>query len=227
MNSSNVSKDPAPRGGAVRCRRLWAGALLAFGLALVPAGEAQAQCSDSNPEMICPLSVCIALQADVTLQCKTPAPVSCNSIVGCSPLQAMKRRWLDCGAARSRINVNCFGGGNIGHQTALAQVYQNVGTCDARIALPRPVGCTDPCSQSLAATDTLPEGDLLAQLGVTRPWLPVEVDDDGPSEDCEAPAKGPAAACEPLPEGVAEVEPAGGQTNHDDADEEKETGGRK
>lgn len=121
-------------------------AVALFGVAALWLGRAaEAQCVTGNPLMLCPLSVCLTLQADVTLQCKTPPPTSCAGIVGCSALQAMKTRWLACGAARSRINVTCFGGGDLGHQTALAQVYTNVGTCEARIALPRPTGCTDPC----------------------------------------------------------------------------------
>ena len=119
------------------------------GLALLAglffSADAGAQCSTANPMMTCPLAECVALQADVTLNCKTPPPVSCAGISGCSLLQAEKSKWLACYASRSKINVRCFGGGDLGHQQAAAQAIQNVGTCDARIKLPRPVGCADPC----------------------------------------------------------------------------------
>ncbi|MES1242911.1 MAG: hypothetical protein ABUT39_14950 [Acidobacteriota bacterium] len=118
---------------------------LALFAGLLFAGGARAQCDVNNPLMLCPLNVCIALQADVVLSCKTPAPMSCAGITGCSLLQAEKTKWLACYAARSRINVTCFGGGNLGHQQAAAQAIQNVATCDVRIKLPRPVGCADPC----------------------------------------------------------------------------------
>ena len=109
------------------------------------AGRAEAQCSTSNPLMTCPLAECITLQADVNASCKSPAPVSCAGLSGCSVLQAEKTKWLACYAARSRIMVRCFGGGDLGHQQAATQAIQNVATCDARIKLPQPVGCADPC----------------------------------------------------------------------------------
>lgn len=131
------------------------GATFCWGL-LGLGSPASAQCAAGNPLMLCPLATCLTLQADVTLQCKTPPPTSCSGIVGCSLLRAMKSRWLACGAARSRINAVCFGGGDLGHQTALSQVWTNVATCDARMALPRPTGCTDPCASPLDAELGLP-----------------------------------------------------------------------
>lgn len=120
-------------------------AALALAAGLFFAGQAGAQCDVNNPLMLCPLSVCVTLQADVTLSCKTPPPVSCAGLSGCGVLQAEKTKWLACYAARSRINVTCFGGGDLGHQQAAAQAIMNVSTCDARIRLPQPVGCADPC----------------------------------------------------------------------------------
>ena len=120
---------------------------LALAAAFLFAGEAQAQrgCDAANPLMLCPLAECVALQANVNSICKNPAPVSCNSLTGCNVLRRERQHWLDCYTARNIINARCWGGGDPGHQQAAAQAIQNVSTCDARIALPDPVGCADPC----------------------------------------------------------------------------------
>ena len=102
-----------------------------------------AGCADPTANVGCSLAECLALQADVNA---TKAGLSsCNSITGCSLLRSMKSRWLAHYEARSRINTRCYAGGDLGHQQAAAQAIQNVSNCDARIALPEPVGCADPC----------------------------------------------------------------------------------
>ena len=122
-------------------------AVIALLAAFVFAGDAQAQrgCFPGNPLMQCPVEECIALQATVVLICKTPAPVSCDETMGCNALRREKQHWLDCYIARNIINARCWGGGDLGHQQAAAQAIQNVGWCEALIALPQPVGCADPC----------------------------------------------------------------------------------
>lgn len=120
-----------------------AAAFMAAGLAM--ADGAQAQCSDTNPEMVCPLAVCQSLQAVVVANCKTPPPLACRRISGCSALQAMHSKWASCRDARNNINNTCFSGGNPGHKTAADLADLNVRNCEARMALPEPVGCADPC----------------------------------------------------------------------------------
>ena len=126
--------------------------LVSVAIALLMATEASAQCSVTNPEMKCPLAVCQSLQAIVKsagacgdFKAGIPQPRSCNKISGCSMLQAMRQRWAACRDARNNINFTCFSGGNPGHQQAAAAADLNVRNCDARIALPEPVGCKDPC----------------------------------------------------------------------------------
>lgn len=102
-------------------------------------------CLDPTANVGCSVAECQGLQVNVNSACKNPAPTSCRNIVGCNPLRAMKQRWLNCYTARTIINERCFAGGDIGHQQAAAQAIQNVSVCDARIALPEPVGCADPC----------------------------------------------------------------------------------
>ena len=77
-----------------------------------------------------------------------PAPVSCSRIAGCSALKQERSRWLACYTARNIINTRCWGGGDEGHQQAAAQAIQNVGICEARMALPEPVGCLTGCPDS-------------------------------------------------------------------------------
>lgn len=66
-----------------------------------------------------------------------------------------------------------WGGGDIGHQQQVAQAYQNVATCDARIALPRPVGCTDPCSATNSVVDL--EFLELLRIEVAMDGVPLEL----------------------------------------------------
>jgi len=128
-----------------RFRTLTLSAVLLAGGLLFGSEAAQAQCSESNPEMVCPLAVCQALQAVVVATCKAPPPLACRRISGCEPLKAMRQRWASCRDARNDINLTCFGGGNPGHRTAADLADLNVRNCDARIALPEPEGCGDPC----------------------------------------------------------------------------------
>lgn len=116
------------------------------------ASDAQAQCSDSNPEMKCPLIVCQTLQGIVKsaaacgdYKTGVPQPMSCNPISGCEALKLMKQRWVSCRDARNNINNTCFSGGNPGHKQAASDADLNVRNCDTRIALPKPIGCEDPC----------------------------------------------------------------------------------
>lgn len=120
-------------------------AALAMLAGAAQAAQAQRACDAANPLLQCPVSVCIALQANVNSICKMPAPVSCNSLSGCNVLRRERQHWLDCYTARTIINNTCWGGGDLGHQEAEANAITQVGICTARIALPDPVGCADPC----------------------------------------------------------------------------------
>jgi hypothetical protein len=120
---------------------------LALVVGLLFAARTEAQCIAGNPLLTCPVAECIALQAQVHApgSCGPPAPLACRNVAGCFNLRAMRQQWLNCYIARNRINARCFGGGDLGHQIAAAQAIQNVGACDAIIALPEPEGCADPC----------------------------------------------------------------------------------
>jgi hypothetical protein len=127
----------------------YAPAALVVVAAALLASPAHAQRGCSEDPLItgrtCTEIECIGLQANVNNVCKNPPPVSCNSLAGCNVLRRERQHWLDCYTARNIINARCWSGGDLGHQQAAAQAIQNVGTCDARIALPDPVGCGDPC----------------------------------------------------------------------------------
>ena len=107
----------------------------------------------------CPEAECLLLQDDVNLRCKSPAPVSCTRLAGCNVLRREKVKWLDCYAARNRINIRCWGGGDFDHQQKAAEAIGNVAKCEQRIALPEPIGCADPCPQLplLTAEEPAPE----------------------------------------------------------------------
>lgn len=109
------------------------------------AGDASAQCDAANPLMKCPLAECIALQANVNQICKNPAPVSCERLSGCNVLRREKQHWLNCYTARTIINMRCWDGGDWDHQDRAAEAIRHVGVCEARMRLPDPIGCGDPC----------------------------------------------------------------------------------
>jgi hypothetical protein len=109
------------------------------------AGEASAQCDANNPLMMCPLAECLTLQASVNQICKNPPPVSCERLSGCNVLKREKQHWLDCYTARTIINERCWSGGDLGHQERQAEAIRHVGVCEARMRLPDPIGCGDPC----------------------------------------------------------------------------------
>ena len=123
-----------------------AGLLARVGLSLallVAAGSALGRgCLDPTANVGCTVDECLALQADVEATKGSP---SCDRIAGCTPLRAAKQRWLDHYEARSRINVRCYAGGDPGHQLAASNAIEHVSRYDARIALPAPTGCGDPC----------------------------------------------------------------------------------
>jgi hypothetical protein len=121
--------------------------LLAGGL--LTAGEAHARGCLEDPAIsgrTCDEAVCVALQADVNLKCKTPAPLACRNVFGCAQRTAMRQRWVDCRDARVTINTTCWGGGDAGHIQAVTQANISITKCDTEIAKPTTQGgCTDPC----------------------------------------------------------------------------------
>ncbi len=71
-----------------------------------------------------------ALQAAVEMACKEKAGErSCVGVSDCKTILANLAKNAACNAARNRINMLCFGGGNLGHQTAANQSATAMGTC--------------------------------------------------------------------------------------------------
>jgi len=106
---------------------------------------AQAQCIEGNPEMVCDVAVCRALDDAVFAVCKGPnSPISCQFIIGCEPLTAAKAKWEACLAAREEIKAVCFPFGT-SHDQARADAQKNIRRCASKMRRPRPVGCGDPC----------------------------------------------------------------------------------
>ncbi len=95
----------------------------------------------------CPVEECVALQNDVNSICKNPPPLPCRKAEGCNQLRREKNHWIDCAAARARINMRCWSGGDLGHQHELEKAWNHVSECETLIALPQPTGCADPCPQ--------------------------------------------------------------------------------
>ena len=137
----------------LRISKLAPAALLAAGFLV--AGEAWAQtpqvrgCFAGNPLMKCPLAECIALDSAVHApdSCSSQQnPLSgCNKIQGCFNLRQARSRWLRCYTTRTILNERCWGGGDWDHQNEAAIAIGKVAECDAKMKLPTPIGCGDPC----------------------------------------------------------------------------------
>ncbi len=70
------------------------------------------------------------LQASVgAAKATTSALGKCKPGDCCFILKTKKAAWLSLAEARDAINKTCYRGGDPGHQTASAQAWQNVGTC--------------------------------------------------------------------------------------------------
>jgi len=91
----------------------------------------------------CPEAECIVLSDAVHAPDACGGVVSCEPLVGCSVLRQMRQRWLTCYTRRITVNARCWSNFDLGHQEAAAQAITHVGRCDAKIALPEPVGCAD------------------------------------------------------------------------------------
>jgi hypothetical protein len=120
-------------------------------LLCVDIAHAQRRCSQ-DPAVTgrtCPELTCIALQDDVDLKCKTPAPQACRNVFGCAERTAMRQRWVDCLGARETIHATCWiGVVDPGHEQAVTQVNISITKCDAEIAKPTTEGgCKDPCPE--------------------------------------------------------------------------------
>lgn len=99
-------------------------------------------CHDPLANVGCTVAECEALQANVNA---TKGAIACRRVSGCGALQFQRQRWLDHYQARNIINNRCYAGGDWEHQDQAANAISHVGKCDARIALPEPEGCADPC----------------------------------------------------------------------------------
>ena len=124
------------------------GALAA--LAILAATEAGAQvrrCSQ-DPVLtgrICSEAECILLSDAVHAPDACGGTASCETMAGCTALRAMRQNWLNCYQRRIIVNARCWSNFDLDHQWQAAEAIRHVGVCDARIRLPQPTGCADPC----------------------------------------------------------------------------------
>lgn len=136
------------RGPSVASPLGWLALGLGLAAMLLGASSARAERACELPAEIsgrtCSVATCIALQDNVNALCK-PKPAQCKPGEGCFNLRTKRQKFLNCYVARSTINVTCWNGGDATHQGEAAYSIEQVGNCDAIIALPEPLGCADPC----------------------------------------------------------------------------------
>jgi hypothetical protein len=109
--------------------------------------SAQRRCEE-DPAIsgrICSEAECILLSDAVHEPDACGGTISCESLEGCATLRAMRQTWLNCYTRRIIVNARCWANFDLDHQWQAAEAIRHVGVCDARIRLPEPVGCADPC----------------------------------------------------------------------------------
>jgi len=124
-------------------------ALVAGAFLLAREAVAERRCEE-DPAIsgrICSVEECILLSDAVHADDACGGVSSCENIEGCSALQAMKQKWLNCYTRRITVNARCWSNFDLDHQWQAAEAIRHVGVCDGRIKLPQPVGCADPCPE--------------------------------------------------------------------------------
>lgn len=126
-------------------------ALAVAGVLVAGAARAERECERPASETgrVCEVAVCIAMQDQVNLLCKTPAPVGCYKVFGCAAREAMRQRWVDCRQSRIDIRAVCFPAGEPGHDQKILDATATIAKCDRAIQEPTTRGgCTDPCPKN-------------------------------------------------------------------------------
>lgn len=95
----------------------------------------------------CSVEECILLSDAVHAPDACGGASSCEPINGCSALRTMKSRWLNCYNRRIIVNARCWSDFDLDHQWQAAEAARHMGICDAKIRLPQPEGCADPCPE--------------------------------------------------------------------------------
>jgi hypothetical protein len=116
-------------------------------LALASDASAQRRC-EQDPAIsgrTRSVAECILLSDAVHAADACGGTISCERITGCSALRAMRQTWLNCYQRRIIVNARCWSNFDLDHQWQAAEAIRHVGVCDARIRLPQPTGCADPC----------------------------------------------------------------------------------
>jgi hypothetical protein len=97
--------------------------------------------SNRNP-LACSESECTTRYLAMKAICNQPS--SCERIVGCTELKRRLGLHQSCIAAREFVQ-GCFLLREPGHDEQIASRRNGIAKCSARIALPEPIGCADPC----------------------------------------------------------------------------------
>lgn len=77
----------------------------------------------------CPPAVQARLQAEVEQRCKTGTKTSCNKTDSCEVLTSKMDSINSCIQARTKINMQCYKGGNPGHKTAIQYQINSLVIC--------------------------------------------------------------------------------------------------
>jgi len=111
--------------------------------------SAERRCSEP-PELTgrtCSEAECILLSDEVHAPDACGGASSCETMTGCSALQQMRQRWLQCYIRRITVNKRCWSDFDLDHQWQAAEAIRHEGICAARTRLPQPEGCADPCPE--------------------------------------------------------------------------------
>ncbi|HEY2943286.1 MAG TPA: hypothetical protein VGN09_12705 [Vicinamibacteria bacterium] len=128
-----------------------AGVAFAAAAVLLLARDASAERRCEEPAELtgrtCSVEECILLSDAVHAPDACGGASSCETMTGCSALQQMRQRWLNCYTRRITVNARCWSDFDLDHQWQAAEAIRHEGICAARMRLPQPEGCADPCPE--------------------------------------------------------------------------------
>lgn len=108
--------------------------------------SAERRCEQPRSETgrTCTIDVCVGLQDVVNARCKgAGAPTDCSDLLAgdCAGFRVARAEWEACGAARFKINKDCWRGGDKDHKDKVSEATAEATKCTLRLALE----CGEPC----------------------------------------------------------------------------------
>ena len=133
-------------GKVARMKRISCLALLAFALLGSLSGSvARAGEWSIDDDLDCDEDLFITLFEDYETKCLREPRPDCANASGCFELRRIRQLLRECVAAADRVNNECFDGQSNPIRSKSMRAITAIQACNARMALPEPVGCGRIC----------------------------------------------------------------------------------